>query len=465
MTSTSSPLEPTVTSRATRQLFKGTLSLALALASSVTGTEQAAAQANASTSKTATREVKLDEDLALDLALGESRTISASNVKNYSEGAAGFIDVRITSDGSQFVVTGTKPGSTTLLLISKDGTRTSYNVNVFARSPHSVESELKQLVRGNVGIRLRKIGARFFIEGGVSTEADVRRFQRIAALYPGQVESLVELGSIAEDRAFNIRIDYYFIQFNRNSGYALGVNWPGRVGGEFIQNSVQVDLLTSRVNSATATISNQPLPALDIASGKGWARVLKQATVITGNGSEAKFASGGEQNFMVATSMAANIQAIQFGVDLTVLPRYDRSSGEMEIKLQAENNDLAAPGSGSTLPGRSNSKLSTIVHLRLGQSIILSGINTKSQTHSVSGLPLLSEIPVLGVLFGSHRDEAQDLEGAVFLIPSVIESLPKATLDTVNAALSQYESFSGDMSAINAFNKRPPVTERPAKKQ
>jgi pilus assembly protein CpaC len=406
------------------------------------------------------------EEEAFDLAVGEARTLSAANVKNYSEGSPGFVDVRLTTDGSQFVVTGSKPGSTTLLFIFKDGSKTSHTINVFSRSPAAVESELRELVRGNVGIRLRKIGARFFIEGGVSSEADVRRFQRIAALYPGQVESLVELGSIAEDRTFNIRIDYYFIQFNRSSGYALGVNWPSRIGGEgVVSNSATFDLLSNSVVSATATVTNQPLPSLDIASGNGWARVLKQATVITGNGSEAKFSSGGEQNFLVATSMTANIQPIQFGVDLTVLPRYDRGSGEMEIKIHAENNDLTAPGTGSNLPGRSKSLLSTVVHLKLGQSIILSGINTKSQTHNTSGLPLLSEIPVLGVLFGSQRKEATDLEGAVFVIPSVIDSLPKATLDTVNAALDQYSNFDGDMSEVNAFSKDPPVTQAPGKKR
>lgn len=405
-----------------------------------------------------TRSISVQKDEIMDLAVGETRTLSAVNVKNYSEGSPGFVDVRLTSDGSQFVVAGSKPGSTTLLLIYKDGSKTSYDVNVFARSPGSVENELKQLVRGNVGIRLRKIGARFFIEGGVSSEAAVKRFQRIAALYPGQVECLVELGSVAEDRTFNIRIDYYFIQFSRSSGYALGMNWPARIGGDsVVSNSATFDLLSNSVVSATATISNQPLPSLDIASGNGWARVLKQATVITGNGSEARFSSGGEQNFLVATSASANIQPIQFGVDLTVLPRYDRSSGEMEIKINAENNDLAAPGSGTALPGRSKSLLSTVVHLKLGQSIILSGINTKSQTHSTSGLPLLSEIPVLGLLFGSQRREATDLEGAVFVIPSVIDALPKATLDTVKAALDQYSNFSGDMSEINAFNKTPPV--------
>jgi pilus assembly protein CpaC len=412
------------------------------------------------------QEATVIEEQSLDLAVGETRTLAATNVKNYSEGSSGFIDVRLTTDGSQFVVTGAKPGSTTLLLIFKDGTKTSYNVNVFARPPRAVESELKQLVRGNVGVRLRKIGARFFIEGGVSSEADLKRFQRIAALYPGQVESLVELGSIAEDRMFNIRIDFYFIQFDRNSGYAVGMNWPGSIGGTgVLGNSVNIDLLNNRVTSATATISNQPLPSLDIAAGNGWARVLKQATVITGNGSEAKFSSGGEQNFMVATSMTANIQSIQFGINLTVLPRYDRASGEMEIKLNAENNDLAAPGSGTTLPGRASSVLSTVVHLKLGQSVILSGINTKTHTHGVAGLPLLSEIPVLGLLFGRVRSETSDVEGAVFVIPSVIDTLPRATLNTIDAALRQYENFSGNMSNINAFDKTPPVTKPKRRKR
>jgi hypothetical protein len=47
----------------------------------------------------------------------------------------------------------------------------------------------------------------------------------------------------------------------------------------------------------------------------------------------------------------------------------------------------------------------------------------------------------------------------------VIDSLPKATLDTVNAALDQYSNFDGDMSEVNAFSKDPPVTQAPGKKR
>jgi pilus assembly protein CpaC len=398
----------------------------------------------------------------VDLAVGENRTVPATDVRNYSEGSPGIVDVKLTTDATQFVIVGLKPGQTTLLLIHKDGSRTNYAINVFSRSPIAVEKELQQLLDGTVGLRVRRVGARFFIEGGVSSEADQKRLAHIAALYPGQVESLVEVGSLADDRQVNVRIDFYFVQFNRDSGYQVGVLWPSRVGGDgVLTSSVTYDFVARAVSTATATITNQPLPALDIASRRGWAKVLKQATIITGNGAEAKFDSGGEQNFTVSTNFTANIHPITFGINLVVLPRFDRSTHDMEVKISAENSDLTPPAGGANLPGRDRASLSTIVHLKLGQSIVLSGISSRTQRHAVTGIPLLSDIPVLGILFGSHQDAVSDVEGAVLIIPSVIESLPRASLDGVRRALSQYEEFSGKIKPIDFIDKTPPVILQP----
>jgi pilus assembly protein CpaC len=403
-----------------------------------------------------------EEIQEIDLAVGENRTVPATDVRNYSEGSPGIVDVKLTTDASQFVVVGLKPGQTTLLLIHKDGSRTNYAINVFSRSPAAVERELQQLLEGSVGLRVRRVGARFFIEGGVSSDADQKRIAHIAALYPGQVESLVEVGSLADDRQYNVRIDFYFVQFNRDSGYQVGILWPARIGGDgVVTNSIAYDFVARTVSTATASITNQPLPALDIAQRRGWAKVLKQATIITGNGAEARFDSGGEQNFTVSTNFTANIHPITFGIDLVVLPRFDRSTHDMEVKITAENSDLVPPTGSSNLPGRDRASLSTIVHLRLGQSIVLSGISSRTARHAVTGIPLLSDIPVLGILFGSHQQAESDVEGAVLIIPSVIESLPRASLDGVRKALSQYEEFSGKIKPIDFINKTPPVIEQP----
>ena len=402
--------------------------------------------------------VGADRTEELDLAIGENKTIQATDVLNYSEGSPGVADVKLTTDGSQFVIVGLKAGSTTLLLIYRDGSHKNWVINVFARSPEQVERELGELLQGNVGVRLRRIGARFFIEGGVSTEADQRRFEHIAALYPGQVESLVQVGSVAQDRVFNIRIDFFFAQFDRDSGYNVGLGWPSRIGGpDVVATQMTYDFVAKAVTTATATVTSQPLPFLDLAAHRGWAKVLKQATLITGNGNEAKFSNGGEQNFTISENLTTNIRPIEFGINLTVLPRFDRDTRDMGVKILADEGDLTPPGQGTTIPGRNTAKLQTIVHLKLGQSIVLSGISTRTQRHEVTGIPILSDIPVLGLLFGSHVRQEADADGVIFIIPSVIDALPPASSELIESAARAYDDFRGDLRNAHLYPRTPPV--------
>lgn len=406
---------------------------------------------------------KVERSEELNLAVGENKTIPAADVKNYSEGVTGVADVKLSTDASQFVVTGQKPGSTTLLLIKKDGAVVSWQINVFARSPAQVEREIQQLLEGTTGVHVRRVGSRFFLEGGVSGEADLKRMQQVAALYPGQVESLVVLGSAAPERKFNVRLDFFFVQYDKRSSYGFGISWPGTIGGAgVLQNNLTYDFVAGTTVTAQASVVNQPLPGLDIASRNGWAKVLKQATVITTNGSEATFQSGGEQNYPVTSGLVASIQRIVFGTDVTVLPRFDSVTRELEIKVQADVADLVPPATGATpLPGRDTSKLSTLVRMRLGQSLVLSGIRTRTARKETAGLPLLSEIPILGVLFGSTTSAQEEIEGAIFIIPSIVEAPTKQGIDLVRSARSQYDEFKGDVALVNAYDKEPPVSGKP----
>lgn len=400
----------------------------------------------------------IKEDLReINLSVGETQTVSAADVESYTEGARDVARVKLTPDASKFVIVGDKPGTTTLLLMMKDKTQVKYTINVFARDMQSVEGELLKLLDGTPGVRVRRVGARLFIEGGVSNEAELKRITQIASLFPGQVESLVVLGGAAAARQINIRVDFFFVQYDKSSSYQFGINWPARIGGAGIATaSASYDLLEGSVSSAQASVVNQPLPGLDMAARNGWAKVLKHSTVIASNGSEANFSSGGEQNYVISTGFTATLTQIRFGTEVTVLPRYDPVTRALEVKVGAEVMDLTPPvAAGTDLPGRNVSKLSTLVALKLGQSIVLSGIRTQSQRHTVGGLPLLSEIPVLGVLFGSAGDAADQVEGAIFIVPSVIESIPKGAQEIVDEALEQYEKYSGDLDDVAPWNEKP----------
>jgi pilus assembly protein CpaC len=129
----------------------------------------------------------------------------------------------------------------------------------------------------------------------------------------------------------------------------------------------------------------------------------------------------------------------------------------MEVKISADVGDLTPPGTGTTLPGRNTSKLETIVHLKLGQSIVLSGVSTRSQRHQVEGIPLLSDIPVIGILFANHQREESDTEGTIFIVPSVVESLPIASVSLIEHALDEYERYSGAIGGVHPYSRTPPV--------
>ena len=392
------------------------------------------------------------------LAVGETKAVSAKDVRNYSEGSPGIIDVKLTSDNNQFVLAARKPGSTTMLLIKNDGTNITLTIHVFARSPAVVEKELTQLLDGLTSVKVRRVGARIVIDGVVASDAELKRVQHVASLYPNQVESLVTLpggGGGTADSKYIVRIDFYFVQYDKNSSYGVGLGWPSSIGGDqVIKSTVTFDFVGGS-RAATASITNQPIPRLDIASRKGWAKVLKQATVVTNNGIEANFSNGGEQNFTVNTGLTVGVQRIQFGTDITVLPRYNAQKREIEMRLVADVSDLTAAVSAGALPGRTTSKLTTNITLKLGQSIVLSGIRTKSQTHSVDGLPGLSSIPVVGLLFGSHSNEELQTEGAIFVVPNVVEAVNTQTSEMVDSAIAKFEDYSGTLEGLDVYDKRP----------
>ena len=404
----------------------------------------------------AERAATAERDQELALAVGETRTLPARDVRNYSD-FGGVIDVRLTSDGSQFVIVGRKPGSTTLLFIRNDGSQRKININVFIRPPEVVEQELAQLLSG-FSVRTRRIGSQIVLDGVVSSEPDLKRIDAVAALYPEQVTSLVQLGQsgvIAGAAATRhlIRIDFYFVQYDKNSSYGVGIGWPESVAAT--SASLTYDFLAGAARSATATVAAVPLPRLDIASRRGWAKVLKQATVITNNDAEATFANGGEQNVAVNNGVTFGLERIEFGTALTVLPHYDPERSELSMRLVADVSDLSASASGTSLPGRSTSRLTTNVTLELGQSLVLSGIKTQSVQHAVSGLPGLSDIPLLGVLFGSHSHANLQTEGAIFVVPSVIQNVPGSAAELIDLALGKFKRYDGDVDGVNAYDKRP----------
>ena len=181
--------------------------------------------------------------------------------------------------------------------------------------------------------------------------------------------------------------------------------------------------------------------------------MIKQSSVITANGAEANFRNGGEQNFLQNVGLTTSLVKVEFGTHVTVLPRYDAQSKDVEIKIGADVADLTPPESG-VVPGRIQTKLDTIITLKLGQALVLSASSRRPRV-AISRVSLLSEIPGARRARLRHAPQLHETEGAVFIVPSVVDTVPER-LDLIQNALQTYRDYSGDMEKVDAFPKTPP---------
>jgi pilus assembly protein CpaC len=333
--------------------------------------------------------------------------LSSGGIRSYSEGTTGIVDVRLTQDGTSFVLVGLRPGNTTLLLMTEAGGELHYRITV---------------------------------------TDPTRETQKPEALPPVQARD-------------NVRLDFYFVQLSRDGSGQVGIEWPASYGGGSV--SAQVDLRSGTFEDATAVVTDQALPRLDLAQAEGWAKLLRKAAVVTANGTEATFGGGGEVNIPVESALSVGLRQIQFGSTVRVLPRYDQESGRLELTIHAEVSDLSSDR-GSGIPGRVTSTLDSVVNLELGQSIVLAGLTARSETGSATGLPLLSQIPILGALFGTQRSRQEHTENVIFIVPSVVDAVSLDARDHLRQALDAFEQFDGELASESTVGPAPVARKKAA---
>ncbi|MBN8613838.1 MAG: type II and III secretion system protein [Deltaproteobacteria bacterium] len=322
----------------------------------------------------------------VELTVGESEAIQNDGVSTFTNGDDTVAQVDYDDNTGNFLVRARRAGETELLLIYDDGRQVRYRITVRAR-----------------------------------------------------VQAAAGMEVLARD---DIRLDLYFVELRESYTHQIGISYPSSFppGGAGFQGELNFDLVTATLTRATASITEALLPRLDLAQTAGWARLLRQAVLVTVNGEQATIDAGGEINIVVTAGLQTQLRTIRFGTIIEMTPRYDSSSGRVEVQISADVSELTPPVTGN-VPGRSRTAVTTLVNLQLGQSIMLGGLTSRSTQQSQAGLPGLSQIPILGVLFGSNQRREEAQENFVFVVPTVTQAVGRAQQDRIREALRVYESF------------------------
>ena len=153
--------------------------------------------------------------------------------------------------------------------------------------------------------------------------------------------------------------------------------------------------------------------------------------------SQRAFLAGGEFPYPIVQPGGAGsvptvtVQFRPYGVKLEFTP-FVNSDGTIRLKVAPEVSALDYTNevviAGYTLPALSTRQAETEVELKDGQSFGISGILDHRTTDSLSKIPGIGDIPVLGQLFRSKNLNHSTMELVVIVTPKIIDTLSGAAL-------------------------------------
>lgn len=148
------------------------------------------------------------------------------------------------------------------------------------------------------------------------------------------------------------------------------------------------------------------------------------------SGSEASFLAGGEFPIPVVSG-STGFQTVTiiykvFGVRLKFTPTV-MESNIINIKVAAEVSSLDFENgvtlSGFQVPALISRRSETTVELKEGEFLVMGGLLTNELAKTVSKVPVLGHIPVLGKLFSSEKFLDKESELLITLSPRIVYSM------------------------------------------
>ena len=287
-------------------------------------------------------------------------------------------------------------------------------------------------------------------EGGADERGSITVDDRTNSIIAYQTqERLDELRRIVAQLDIPVRqvmVEARIVEANVDYDKALGVEWRGVslgdnnfvVGGTNslikgtdpleIQAGNFVDLGVAGANSGLnlGFITDNALLDLELSAMEktGNGEIISQPKVVTSDKETAKILKGTEVPYQEASSSGASTTSFkEAALSLEVTPQITPDNRIiMEVKVTKDAPDFSNAAASGGVPAITKNEVDAKVLVSDGETIVIGGVFSNTQSKSVDKVPFLGDIPYLGTLF--RRDVVKDSKSEllIFLTPRIMNT-------------------------------------------
>lgn len=259
-----------------------------------------------------------------------------------------------------------------------------------------------------------------------------------------------------------VMLEVEILEVKRSTLMNLGVQWPTSIGinpltdlaGDLTVNELR-NLNSDRILlsgiSGAININKTDTDSNLLANPRIRVRNKQKANIVIGDKLPVvtPTVSGGVGGFA-----SESVTYVDVGLKLAVEPTIYLND-EIAIKVELEVSNLVSTlttRNGSTAYQLGTRQASTTLQLKDGENQVLAGLINNEQRGTGNKIPGAGDLPILGRLFGTQRDDNQKTEIVLSITPRLIRNVQRP-----EASASE---FSAGTEA--SFRRRPDLSARPA---
>lgn len=292
---------------------------------------------------------------------------------------------------------------------------------------------------------------------------------------------LAEKLIVAQDRAEpEVMLEVEVLEVKRSRLLDLGLQFPNTftalniatqntsstTGGVIVNTSAQtqnVVTIQTLKNLTGGSIAISPNLQLNLKKEDGDVQTLANPRIRVKNKEKAKIHIGEKVPVITTTStanvgVAESVSYLDVGLKLDVEPQVYLDN-DVGIKVGLEVSSIVREirgQSGSLTYQVGTRNAATVLRLKDGETQILAGLISDEDRQSASKIPGLGDLPLIGRLFSTQRDETTQTEIVLLITPRIVRNITR-----LDAAQSEFSSGTEGAVGSASLSLRPPASPAP----
>lgn len=284
-------------------------------------------------------------------------------------------------------------------------------------------TKIKPLLASGEEVYVDKALNTLAISASEATHRKVAEFTNIFDRLPNQI--MIEARIVETNNNFSRELGFLAgdlsDQTMNNNSKVTGLSTPNVASTPFFRAKYRVGVMNNR--------------ALDLrliaAETKGDAKVISRPKVVTINNTRAMINSGLIFNVKTLTNQSSTnsegttsavtggLQQVEAGLQLGVLPSIVNNS-LIRLLVDVNNSEPESTISVDGIPGISTNSANTSIIVENGSTAVIAGLIKNSKSNGRTGVPFLSDIPILGMLFRSDASSERNNELVILITPKIM---------------------------------------------